>query len=136
MQRISILAQLRGESARPAGTPPETRPRSTSVAVDAADAGIGAITSENHVVFTSDGTFDETGTATYGGEDAVDFETVGEGTLRPAGEDGLLHGAVVWRVTQGRGRFAGASGLITSNFVLDPGTGTFDEWQSAVLWVP
>ena len=136
MQRISITAQLRGESAPPAGTPPETRPHSASGTVDASDPAITAITCDTHVVFLSDSSFDETGTSAYGGEDAVDFVTVGQGTLGPAGHDGLLHGAVLWRVTEGRGRFAGAGGLITSNFVLDPGTGNFDEWQSAVLWVP
>ena len=33
-------------------------------------------------------------------------------------EPGLTHGSVVWRVEGGEGQFAGATGLITSNFTL------------------
>jgi hypothetical protein len=47
-----------------------------------------------------------------------------------------MHGAVVYRVTEGRGRLAGASGLITSNFLLRPATGEFDERWVAVVFVP
>jgi hypothetical protein len=36
--------------------------------------------------------------------------------LRPV--DGLQRGAVIWEVTEGRGQFAGATGLITSNFTV------------------
>ena len=142
MQRISISAQLRGTAAPPAGEPPETHPRATSVSVqpggaDGSDAGIDRISYENHVVFTSEWTFTETGTVVFGegDEHAVDVETVGQGTLAPAAEDGLLHGAVVWRITDGRGRFAGATGLIASNFLLRPDTGDVDELQATVMFV-
>ena len=143
MQRIAIWAQFHGEAAPPAGEPPQTDPvaRAVSVQAAAADgsgAGIDRISYANHVVFTSESTFTETGTMTFGegDADAVDVDTVGEGTLRPSAQDGLLHGAVIWRVTGGRGRFAGASGLIASNFLLSPQSGEVDEWQSTVLFVP
>ena len=48
---------------------------------------------------------------------------VGEGTLAPSADAELMHGSVIWRITQGRGGFEGASGLITSNFLLTPATG-------------
>jgi len=35
-----------------------------------------------------------------------------------SGVDGLQRGAVTWEVTEGRGQFAGATGLITSNFTV------------------
>jgi hypothetical protein len=32
--------------------------------------------------------------------------------------EGLQRGAVIWEVTEGRGQFAGATGLVTSNFTV------------------
>ena len=40
--------------------------------------------------------------------------------LEPSGIDGLQRGAVIWEVTEGTGQFAGAKGLITSNFAVGP----------------
>jgi hypothetical protein len=143
VQRISISAQFHGQAAQPAGEPPTTDPVARSVAVTAvteagSDAGIDRISYANHVVFSSESTFTERGVMTFGDgdADAVDLDTVGEGTLGPSPEDGLLQGAVVWRVTGGRGRFAGASGLVASNFLLSAATGEVDEWEAAVLFVP
>jgi hypothetical protein len=33
---------------------------------------------------------------------------------------GWSHGVVMWRITGGEGRLAGAQGLITSNFTVSP----------------
>jgi hypothetical protein len=46
------------------------------------------------------------------------FKTAGHGVLEASGVDGLQRGAVIWEVTEGRGQFAGATGLITSNFTV------------------
>jgi hypothetical protein len=43
---------------------------------------------------------------------------VGHGVLGASGVDGLQRGAVIWEVIEGRGQFAGATGLITSNFTV------------------
>jgi hypothetical protein len=43
---------------------------------------------------------------------------------------------VSWRIERGYGRFQGASGLITSNFVLRPSSGEVDERQVAVVFLP
>jgi hypothetical protein len=43
---------------------------------------------------------------------------------------------VIWSIAAGRGRFAGASGLITSTFLLRPATGEVEEWQAGVVFVP
>ena len=140
MQRIAIAAQLRGQAAPPAGEPPRTDPHGESSTVqattdDGGDAGISSISYDNHVVFTSESTFMENGTVQLDGG-SVEIETVGEGTLGPSPEPDLLHGAVVWRVTSGQGRFEGASGLIASNFLLQPASGDFEEWQAGVVFVP
>jgi hypothetical protein len=142
MQRIAMSAHLRGEAAEPSGEPPRTDPRATSVSVEAltadgADAAIDRVSYSNHVTFTGESTFTETGTLILGDdEDEVDVVSVGEGTLGPSAHADVLHGAVIWRISAGRGRFEGASGLITSNFLLQPATGEVDERQVGVVFVP
>jgi hypothetical protein len=90
----------------------------------------------NHAVFTGPTTFTETGTVRLGAGDEVDVAAVSDGTLGPSADPDLLHGAVFYSVLDGRGRFAGASGLITSNFLLRPAAGEFEERWVAVLFVP
>lgn len=64
-----------------------------------------------------DGSFVEEGTIAYGRFGSVSFKTVGRGTVGPSPIDGWVHGAVMWTITGGEGRLAGARGLVTSNFV-------------------
>ena len=66
----------------------------------------------------TDGSFVEDGSITYGPAGSVTFATVGRGTVAPAPLAGWTSGAVLWTVTGGRGMFAGATGLITSNFTV------------------
>jgi hypothetical protein len=73
---------------------------------------------ESRVERFGDGTFVEDGTITYGSAGGVTFETVGRGWVGPAPVAGWVTGGVVWTVTGGDGRFAGARGLITSNFTV------------------
>jgi hypothetical protein len=141
VQRIAYSAHLRGEGPPPTGEPPTTDPRGSSVTIqsttaDGADAGIASLSYENHVVFRSESTFTETGTIALGNDGTLEIDTVGEGTLRPSGEPDLLHGAVIWRVTGGSGRFDRAHGLIASNFLLQPASGDVQEWQVGVVFVP
>jgi hypothetical protein len=142
MDRIAISARLEGEAAEPSGEPPQTDPRATTVTIEAvtadgSPAGLERASYRNHVTFTGESTFTETGTISFGeGDGELDIVTVGEGTLGPSAEPGLLHGAVIWRITEGRGRFAGASGLITSNFLLRPETGKVEEWEHGVVFMP
>ena len=65
-----------------------------------------------------DGTFVEEGTITYGGAGTITFETVGRGWVEPGPVSGTMVGAVVWTIVEGKGAFAGAQGLITSNFTV------------------
>ena len=75
-------------------------------------------TFESEVQMTGPGTFLESGRINYGKAGGVTFTTVGNGVLGPSGVDGLQRGAVIWEVTEGRGQFARATGLITSNFTV------------------
>ncbi|HTG11905.1 MAG TPA: hypothetical protein VK746_13985 [Candidatus Eisenbacteria bacterium] len=75
---------------------------------------------ESRVERDPDGTFVEDGTITYGAAGSVTFDTVGRGHVGPAPDGRGSHGVVMWRITGGEGRFAGARGLITSNFTVTP----------------
>jgi hypothetical protein len=89
----------------------------------------------SRVVVTPDGTFDENGTITYGDLGTVEFKTLGRGYLLPSGIEGLQRGGVLWEVTRGTGQFAGASGVITSNFSV-AADGTVVDNHMAVLYLP
>ena len=75
-------------------------------------------TFESEVQMTGAGTFTESGRISYGKAGGVTFKTAGHGVLGASGVDGLQRGAVIWEVTEGRGQFARATGLITSNFTV------------------
>jgi hypothetical protein len=64
------------------------------------------------------GTFVEAGTITYGAAGAITFDTLGRGWVAPGPAPGSMAGGVLWSVTGGEGQFAGAQGLITSNFTV------------------
>jgi hypothetical protein len=65
----------------------------------------------------------------------LQISTVGSGVLEPSGETGTLRGAVIWQV-EGTGRWGGASGLLTSNFELQPESATSVEHQVVRLFLP
>jgi hypothetical protein len=82
-----------------------------------------------------DGTFVEEGTIAYGPAGAVRFETVGRGWVEPGPMEGWMVGGVLWRITGGDGGFAGARGLITSNFTVSSDGDVVDN-HFARLFVP
>jgi hypothetical protein len=137
-----MTTHFEGEADAPSGEPPRTDPRASSVSLEAvladgSPAGIDRASYENHAVFTSESTFAETGTIRYGDGDAeLEIATLSDGTLAPCAEPDVLHGAAVYSINAGRGRFEGASGLITTNFLLWPAKGEFEERQVAVVFVP
>jgi hypothetical protein len=79
----------------------------------------GRASFESVVTLTGDSSFLESGSIRFGGS-SLRFSTVGQGYLGVGAEATLKHGAVTWRVDGGEGQFAGASGLITSNFTVGP----------------
>ena len=81
---------------------------------------------ESRVERFADGSFAEDGTITYGRAGKISFVTVGRGSVGPSPIPGWVHGAVIWSVTGGEGLFAGAQGLITSNFVVSAGGDVVD----------
>ena len=142
MRRIEVVARFQGRATRRSGEPPRSEPQATSVSVEVRTFDGRAFDLErasysNRVTHTSDSTFSETGTIRFGeADDEVDIVIVGDGTVGVSPDVDLKHGAVVYRIVSGRGRFAGASGLITSNFVVEAASGEFEEQQVAVVFLP
>jgi hypothetical protein len=62
------------------------------------------------------------------------FSTIGEGFLGKSPDPKVQHGSVMWRVDGGEGQFAGASGIITSNFTLSA-TGEVTDNHFGVIFV-
>jgi hypothetical protein len=83
-------------------------------------------TFESEVTLTGETSFQEVGTIGFGKGHHLRFSTVGSGYLAPSADPGRKQGTVMWRVDGGEGQFAGATGLITSNFFVDAGLGVVD----------
>jgi hypothetical protein len=82
----------------------------------------GTATFESEVKFTGDAAFQERGSIAFGeNANRLHFSTVGQGYLGPSADPTLQHGTVMWQIDSGEGQFAGASGLITSNFTVGEG---------------
>ena len=74
---------------------------------------------ESEVTVTDETSFKEAGTIRFGDSNhSLRFSTIGQGFLGHSPDPTLQHGSVMWRVDGGEGQFAGASGIITSNFTL------------------
>jgi len=97
-------------------------------------AGGDSASFESEVEMAGEGSFLESGRITYGPAGSVSFKTVGRGIIGPGPLPGLQRGAVIWEITGGQGRFAGAQGLITSNFTVgEQGAVTDDHFVGMFL---
>ena len=73
---------------------------------------------ETELSFDDGAAFDDVGLIEFGRGHVLNFRSVGLGCLWPSPEPNLRHGALVREVEGGAGQFAGARGLITSNFFI------------------
>jgi hypothetical protein len=73
---------------------------------------------ESEMVFADATTFREQGTIVFGPQGELHFRTLGTGHLAHSPTRGLRSGTVTWELDGGSGRFAGASGRITSTFTV------------------
>jgi len=148
VREIVFALEFKG-SAGPSGGSATTRRARTSapsqtlrtlLGPDGISAAVEPVSGDEAVLDSTverfpDGSFVEEGTITYGRLGGVSFSTVGRGTVGPSPVEGWVHGAVMWVVTGGAGWFAGARGLITSNFVASAQNDVVDN-QFARLYVP
>ena len=133
MREIVFALEFRGRGGpvpgslnkRQARTSAPSQVLRTVMAANGLTASVEAVAGESAVLESRverspDGTFVEDGTITYGRAGSIAFDTVGRGHVGPAPVAGWSHGVVMWQITGGEGRFAGAQGLITSNFTVSP----------------
>ncbi len=90
---------------------------------------------ECEIIFTSETSFLETGTIWFGDANRLHISTVGSGYLEASANPEIRHGAVMWRVEESDGLLTGASGLITSNFLITDDLMVTDH-QLGVLMLP
>jgi hypothetical protein len=109
------------------------KPEGIQGSIDASPGGTAAFESEVDMV--GEGAFVESGSIQYGEAGRIWFKTLGRGILGASPQAGLQRGAVIWEVTGGDGRLAGAQGLITSNFTVGAGGEVVDN-HFARLFVP
>ena len=76
---------------------------------------------ESELLFADENTFREQGTLSFGPGSEFDFKTLGTGQLTESVDPDVRLGTVTWELDVGRGRFAHATGRITSNFIVGVG---------------
>jgi hypothetical protein len=86
------------------------------------------------LVFLDEATFREEGTIDFGNGNTLRFRSLGRGRLELSPDGSVRHGTSVLEVDGGAGRYEGATGQITSNFVLSPNGEIRDE-QVIVLFI-
>ncbi len=132
MRQIFYAMQFSGQAAPVAGssnvikaaTSASSCALTTAVGTEGVSASLqpaagGKAAFESEVTVTGETSFVESGTIRFGeGNHRLRFSTVGQGYMGASADPKLRHGSVIWRVEGGEGQFAGASGLITSNFTL------------------
>ena len=78
--------------------------------------------------------FEDAGTIEFGRGNSLRFHSMEAGRLEASPDPNLKHGAVVLAVDGGSGQFAGANGLITSNFFVSD-TGEVTDNHLGVIFV-
>ncbi|MFN3324529.1 MAG: hypothetical protein ACK5AZ_13610 [Bryobacteraceae bacterium] len=101
---------------------------------ETASADLGEIDYVSDVTFTGEASFQESGSIRFGNAGSIRFSTLQDGVMTPSAVPGQFHGAVIWRIEGGSGRFENATGLITSNFLFDPAAGEGSEEQIGIVF--
>jgi hypothetical protein len=83
--------------------------------------------------FVGEEHFEERGSFSFGGLDAVQFRSLGPGHLVQSADPELQHGVALLEVVGGSGAFALASGRVVSNFLLST-TGELTDRSVAVIF--
>ena len=89
---------------------------------------------ECRLTFVDESSFEEVGTISFGGANALRFRSVGFGSLDVSPDPALRQGTAAWAIDGGAGAFAGARGRIVSNFLVAE-SGELTDRQLGVLFV-
>jgi hypothetical protein len=89
---------------------------------------------ESDVTLSPDGRFREQGTIVLAPGVELRFRTLGTGSLVASPDPELRHGSVIWELDGGTGRFAHASGRISSTFTLDA-DGRVEDDQHGLIFI-
>ena len=148
MRELVFALEFRGQAGPVPGSASKRQARSTApsqtlstvLGDEGVRARVDAVAGESAVLESrverfGDGSFVENGTIVYGGAGTVAFETIGRGWVAPAPRAGWVVGGVLWTITGGAGAFAGARGLITSNFTVSADGEVIDD-HFARLYLP
>ena len=98
------------------------------------DAGDEAVL-QARIALGHDGSFTAVGSITFGVRHVMRFRTLGNGRLARTPDRHLRQGGAVARIEGGSGQFEGATGRITSNFLLSD-TGEITDHQVGLVFVP
>jgi CBS domain-containing protein len=91
---------------------------------------------EARITMDEHGGLRQTGRVRFGdGEHALTLSTAGQGRLAPSPDPARRQGATTLQIDGGSGLFAGATGMITSNFLLDD-AGAYRDLHTAVIFLP
>ncbi len=94
----------------------------------------GEATFESELSLSEHSSFGDAGTIEFSRGNSLRFQSLGVGRLAECPDPHLRHGAVVLQVEGGDGQFAGAEGLITSNFFVSD-TGEVTDHHFGVIFV-
>lgn len=89
---------------------------------------------ESEVRMTGGDKFQESGSISFGDDHNLTFSTLGEGHLAASADPHTMSGAVSWKVDGGEGQFTGATGYITSNFLVSD-KGEVTDYQFGVIYL-
>jgi hypothetical protein len=131
MKQLIYVMQFTGQAAPAAGSTTVIKATSTasscSLTTTVGASGVSGVLQpvggdkahfESEVTLTGDASFLESGSIRFGERNSLRFSTVGQGNIGASADPKLKSGTVMWRVDGGEGQFAGASGYITSNFLI------------------
>ncbi|MBW4636187.1 MAG: hypothetical protein KME30_31205 [Iphinoe sp. HA4291-MV1] len=77
-------------------------------------------TFESQVQLVGEASFQESGKITFGDSNhRLNFSSLKDGYIASSPDPKFKHGSITWNIDGGEGQFKNASGLITSNFILD-----------------
>ncbi len=148
MKQIIYVMQFKGKAApaNESGTVLKANTTAPSCAITSV-AGPGGISGtlqptggaearfQSEVTFTGETSFQESGTINFGdNRHRLHFSTVGQGYISPSADPQLKHGSVIWKIERGEGQFEGATGLITSNFLVS-GAGEVTDNHFGVIFL-